>query len=414
MDLKNYDVCSDKMFVKATTINKLAKHSVKTYANATKQFCIANDDMFENIVKEMKDNEFGEIIDGTKIKPYDVEESITKQKLLIFKQYLLDKKSSSNTINNRMSHIRTLLGNCNVILPKPFKKEKDDKKLTLLRRKDISYIIEISNVHHKAILSFAGCTGLRVNDLVKLTIADFMYATRNYHNASSVEEFIETAPSGMVGYWELIPHKTKSHNLECCVCNTPESSDFILESLRHRMESIKKMNKKYGKDEKLELDDALFSSTQKYYKGFMNEHTFGVVLYGKNKKLQVKLKKELEEQLKRKEISLIEYQKKLEELPKIHPHALRHYFISVLNAYCSNKTIALKMEAHRSNVPTHKHYIGTSDELYGEDMIREHYEKLIPYLTFNYNVDYSEYSKMKQLVREFGDILSIDNPLEYM
>lgn len=403
--MENYDLRKDKLFKKIINNKDVAPATVTTYHDSVKQFCIANNKPLEQIVKEMKDGEYGEII-GNKIKPYNPEDSYTKECFDTFRDYLEEKQVKTSTIRQRIFDVRSVLRETNVILPKaPHFKEKREK-LILLRRKDIAYVMSICDVHTQAFLAYAASVGFRVKDVLQLTIGDFMYATRRYHNCTSVEEFLEKAPQNMVGYWEIIPNKTKRFSLECKVCNTPESSNLLLKSLRLRAKSIENKNKRTGRNEKLEFDDALFGSRNKYYKKAPNPKSFTILLNTKNKKLQEHLKRELKQQLENEVISLIEYRKKLEELPNIHPHALRHYFISVLNAYCENKTIALQMEAHASDVKSHKHYIGQSEELYDEDMIREHYEKLIPYLTFNRTIDVKEYLKFKEnerLLKEYQE-----------
>ena len=408
MDINSIN--NDKCFIKGTSVTPLTESTKEMYRRAIKVFCEANNNKpFSQLISEMKEGEYGEII-GNKIKPYDVEESLTKEYLTNFKNYMMNVQQISNSsMRTRQTHLRTMLNNNNIILPKRFIFQNDNKKLYLLTRKDIQYIMSISTLHNKAMLSFGGSTGLRISDICRLTIGDFMLATQKYHNSYSVEEFIDKAPLDMIGYWELTPQKTQKKNIECKVCNSPESSNYILESLRSRVESINAMNKNTGKNEVLEFDDALFGSREKYYKGYLNTKSLSIYLARKNKVFHEKLKRDLENDLKNRKISLMEYKKKCEELPRFHPHALRHYFISVLNAYCSNKTIALKMEGHRGDIPIHKHYIGQSDELFDEDMIREHYEKLIPYLTFNKTIDVKQYLQFKENEKMLGEYQNREN-----
>lgn len=377
-----YILEEDTLFKKVIS-NDLAPTTKRNKINYTKKFCSFMGETFEKIVLNMKKEEYGELIDGYKIIPYNVENSYTKDCLDGFKNYLESQELKESTIKIIINTVRTVLKEFNIILPKPPKfKKNNESSLNLLTQEDISYVLSQSNIHTQAFIVFAATTGLRLSDICNLTIKDYLYAVKKYHNCSSVDEFVNTAPLNMIGYWELYPQKTKKHGVIARVCNTPESNNLLLKSLKLRIECINELNQKYGKNESLTLDDNLFASREKYYKKSPIKGNFSVILYQKNKILQNKLRKDLKTKLDKKELSIVEYYKKLDELPKIHPHALRHYFISVLNAYCNNKTIALKMEGHAGNISIHKHYIGKSEDLYGEKMIREHYNSLIPYLSF--------------------------------
>ena len=76
-----------------------------------------------------------------------------------------------------------------------------------------------------------------------------------------LEDFIENAPSDMIGYWKFHPHKTQRFNIECQTFNDPESSNLILQNLRKlKNEYYPRKNRKNGLDLKPSKDDALFGS----------------------------------------------------------------------------------------------------------------------------------------------------------
>ena len=116
----------------------------------------------------------------------------------------------------------------------------------------------------------------------------------------------------------------------------------------------------------------------------------------------------LTDDLKNDKISINQYDKYITNLPIFKVHNLRHYFISVLRHYTVNRDIALIMEAHTSNIKTDKYYIGESNELFNEDTIRETYNTIEKYLTFNNNISISETDKMKKdnekLLNEYNNL----------
>ena len=52
------------------------------------------------------------------------------------------------------------------------------------------------------------------------------------------------------------------------------------------------------------------------------------------------------------------------------------------------------MEGHTSPYKMDKHYIGTSEELFNDKVIKETYENVLPYLTFNQKIDPVEYQDL--------------------
>lgn len=388
---------SDETFKKCLNKN-LSKNSLKVYKQSAKLFCELQDKTFTEVVETIKDSEYGEIIDGYKIKPYNPDEGLINTYFEDYVNYMIDKELSESTIKVRVQSMRNLFNQANIILPKSPVIEVPKKRLNLLTQEDINYVLSISTIHYQSLICLMGSTGLRLGDCLNLTIADFMIATSRYHNFTNVEDFIKNAPSDMIGYWELYPEKTKRKGMICKVCNTPESSNKLLLSLRMRQESIDKINKEKNKCLKLEMEDSLFGSRQQNFKKCSNVGSISILLSRKNNPFQEHKRRQLKEKLEKEEINLKQHQDQINNIPKFHAHALRHYFISVLNAYEPNKTIALLMECHRSDVKTHEHYIGQSEELYSEDMIREHYQKLIPYLTFDKHTTVEDHKK--QLMNE--------------
>lgn len=203
----------------------------------------------------------------------------------------------------------------------------------------------------------------------------------------------------MMGFWTLIPHKTESINLECRVCNTPESSDYILDSLTERKDYLKKRGLK------LELDDALFSSRNKSFKGFYSEASLSPLFTLKNKLVFDYRKKELDRQYREHLLSRREYREAIGDIPKFHAHALRHFFTTTVRNYTTNRDVSLIMEGHTSPYKMDAHYVGKNEEMFSDDVIKETYRGIINCLTFNLKIDPKEYHELKITQRNYEEQL---------
>ena len=393
------DIMEDYEFKKTILNDNVAEQTKKTYAKSLKLFCEFVGKPYTEIVEEIKAEQY-DWIEDNKIIRYNPNEGIVNKYIIGFLNHYKEKGNKESTLSIKEKHIRTCLKKSEIILPSIYIKHRNNQeKKNILTRKDIGYVIEHSNIHHKALISFAGSTGLRVSDLRRLTIEDFMENTRDYHDYYDVDEFIEKAPYGMMGFWTLIPHKTESINLECRVCNTPESSDYILDSLTERKDFLEK------KGLKLEFDDALFSSRNKSFKGFYSEASLSPLFTLKNKLLFEYRKKELDRQYREHLLSRREYREAIENIPKFHAHALRHFFTTTVRNYTTNRDVSLIMEAHTSPHKMDSHYVGKNEEMFSDDVIKNTYRKIINCLTFNLKIDPREYHELKITQRNYEEQL---------
>ena len=230
----------------------------------------------------------------------------------------------------------------------------------------------------------------KIDKILKSPTLDYLEATYNYHETLDLDEFMETYHNNMVGYWEFTPHKTIKSGLVCKTCNSGESSNYIIESLKARLIAIEKYNKLHDTDIKLTVDDALFSNKNQHYIGHITENGLSNVIGEKNRIFKEYKIRTIKEDLNNKKITMPEYKKLKNNLPIFKLHNLRHYFISTLRRHGINRDVSLIMEAHTSDIATDKYYIGESEELFNEEYIRETYSKVEKYLTFNYNLSVFE------------------------
>lgn len=405
MEISVETIKADETFKKAIT-NNLSKQSIHTYSESVMMFCRINKKYsFTDLVNEIREEQYDTISEGKVIR-YNPDMGKVNQYFKNLITYYQDENKSVNTINTRIGHVRTVLKKVGIILPSKIKLETAQQKPRILSQTEISNILDYCDIWQKSYITFLACTGMRVHDFVNLTIDDFIDATFQYHNCIDVEEFLREAPNDMMGYWKFIPHKTKRIGLECRVCNTPESSNIILETLRIRADKLKE------KGESLKGDDPLFISENNGWNRKLLKKTVTGTFWRINKKFQKELEESLLKQLQAREISKKEFNIKKECLPKLHPHGLRKFFTTSVRNYTSNRDVSLIMEGHTSPYKMDKHYVGVNDELFGDDVIKETYQQIIPYLTFQKRIDSKEYYQLRMVQDKYLEQVAINQELQ--
>ena len=385
--MEEYNIYDDPELNRIITNNNLSPYTQNGYYDAAKQFSRINQKPYYKIVEEIKELQYDRIEENHIIR-YNPNHSQINTYLNNFINHCFELGNKPSTIKSKNNQIRTILRKSGIILPKPPRIDRTYQRKKILTKKDIKYILEKSTIPQQALITFLASTGMRLYDALSLTIDDFIEATSDQHKYYNINDFLDNAPQDLLGYWVFTPNKTKKLGVECRVCNTPESSNHILLNLRERQRILEK------KGLSIEHEDPLFSSRQQKYKRPIIKEGISSGFWKKNRILQQYKMKTLQNDLENNRITYKQYQKKIENLPKFHAHALRHFFTTTVRNYTTNRDISLIMEGHTSPFAMDKHYIGTSEELFNDETIKETYKTIIPYLTFNQEIDPLEYQEL--------------------
>lgn len=313
----------------------------------------------EKIISHGTDEDGNQILEKTMTK-FNVNSPNSKIKLYLdtFTNYCKAEKNSNNTINSNLMLIKAFLKYYDVQLPKSETLKEDTKKWYLLSKEDFKYIINDSTITHASLIKFLMSSGMRITDASSLTIGDFMQATSEYHNYVDVDEFIDNAPSDMIGTWYFHPHKTMKFEVPCLTFNDPESSNLILQNLRKLKNQYSKyVKRKYDIDRAMSKSDALFGSQKSHFKEPLLPGPVAGRFWEKNKKLRDHHINILKEKISKGELSQEDYEKEVEKIPRFHAHACRKYFETMIAKNCGNLRICTLMEGHVSPVSTDSSYI---------------------------------------------------------
>lgn len=393
MLMKKSDIVDDPSFQKYVKKKNLTQSTLDNYIFSLQQFTNANQQRLDPMIKEILEEQYPFIDEDGRIHEYNPEYSKVDDYLLKTVEYLRSKGNSDHSIYAHLVRIRTVLSSLNVKLPKMIELDKTRKKWNGLSREDISYIKSICPLHQQAIVVFLACTGIRIGDARNLQIKDLMAATFPYHQCTEIDDFLDQAPSDMIGYWQFIPQKTKKHKIQCKVYNTPESNNLLLKSLHRRRSSIEKLNLKNGTDLKLEKNDYLFTSRIKNFKGQLNENTITTLFSRRNKEFREHKLRLLSQDLEKKVISKETYDQKLDEIPQFFAHSLRKFFITTLARNRVDLRASAFLEGHKPLMENDDSYV---DGEYLADLIWNEYERVIPYLTFDRDSESFEIERKNQ------------------
>ena len=283
--------------------------------------------------------------------------------------------------------IKAFLKYYDIQLPQRETLKDDTKKWYILSKEDFKYIINDSTITHASLIKFLMSSGMRITDASSLTIGDFMEATSEYHDYVDVDEFIDNAPSDMIGTWYFHPHKTMKFEVPCLTFNDPESSNLILQNLRKLKNQYSKyVKRKYDIDRVMSKSDALFGSQKSHFKEPLLPGPVAGRFWEKNKKLRDHHINILKEKISNGELSQEDYEKEVGKIPRFHAHACRKYFETMIAKNCGNLRICTLMEGHVSPVSTDSSYIK-----HDINEVKETYLAAIPDLSLE-NTDVKVYT----------------------
>ena len=362
---EDYHVKDDAIFKDYVQKKKsLSEHSIRAYRNSLNKLCKATEETLYDIVDICKKEQRPRIEEDNSItlfSPNDFDSSINIY-LGQFVEYCEAEGNKNTTINDNMRAIRTFFNFYEVKLPNWKPLEDDSEDWYMLTKDDIRFVLNDSTIVHSAIITFLLSTGMREEDACSLTIGDFMEATSSYHDYVDVEEFIDNAPNDMKGYWSFEPQKTQRYKVECKTFNSPESSNYILQSLRKiKNEYIPYKNKKDGLNLKISKKSALFGSRNAFYLDSLTPQSVTDAFTRKNVKLREWNISQIDLKIKNKEISEEDREENIKKIPKFHPHGLRKYFCNTVKKYGDVRT-CLVLEGHKSKISTDKSYIKISKD----------------------------------------------------
>ena len=159
-----------------------------------------------------------------------------KQRLIQFTLYMQTQNYSKSTIKNYLSRIKKIYKYHDIEIPEipPVRVEDSETYTDLPTQKEIRKAILYSKTKMKAVISFIASSGLRRSDVANLTIHDFIEATREYHDCTTIREVIQALDRKecIVPVWNITTQKTRTNHI---TFSSHESTSYILQLLKERL-----------------------------------------------------------------------------------------------------------------------------------------------------------------------------------
>ena len=210
-----------------------SEHTYKQYTRNIKAYSDFHNTTFEELLQEAEEDEE---------KISKVQKRRIKQRLTSYILYLHEEGKSNNTINTYLANVKQVYLHQDIEIPRlpSITKQEKESYTDLLTKQEITRAIENSNTKMKAIITTLASTGLRISDLVQITVHEFLIATKMYHNYEEEDlsdKVVFPILKGLQKKDNIIPMfkiKSVKTNIEHFTFCSPEATYFIIQMLLER------------------------------------------------------------------------------------------------------------------------------------------------------------------------------------
>jgi len=312
-----------------------SENTLKTYTSALNDYTTYQQATITELIREAEQDE--ENINKTSKRQI-------KTRLVNYRVHLQeDKQFSSNTIKMYLAMICKIYRHYDITIPvlPPIRVTSTETFEDIPTSDEIKNAILHSRTKNKALITFIASSGLRRSDVARLTIDDFLEATRDQHsNTDNVLSDLQELRKQrvIIPTWNIIDQKTGINHI---TFNSHESSLYIIQMLMERLSK-----------EELSRDKLLFNvKPDTISKNFRNLNT----------KLGMGWK---------------------EHRRHFHPHALRKYFATTLTGNDVDFLSTEFLLGHSLNRVQSSYYFANPERL------RQKYARIMNKLTFTLEVTY--------------------------
>jgi integrase len=161
-----------------------------------------------------------------------------KTRLLDFRNYLIDNGYAKETINTMMKRVTTFYRHYEIeIHHLPRVNIQSNVEIRIPTRAELQVAVESSRPLMKAIILFLASSGMSKVDMLKLTVGDFIRATSEYHNSTSINEVLPILNNrdDIIPLFALTRTKTNKFHYTFC---SPEAVTSIVNYLYSRKDTL--------------------------------------------------------------------------------------------------------------------------------------------------------------------------------
>ena len=207
----------------------LSPGSVKVYSHALGKYSEYNGMTLQELIQEADHEEE----QGIRWKRRTL-----KNRLIDFRNYLIDNGYAKETINTMMKRVTTFYRHYEIeIHHLPRTNIQSNVEIRLPTRDDLKLAVECSQPLMKSLILFLASSGMSKVDCLKLTVGSFIESTFDYHKTNDINEALTILnnTSDVIPTFALTRTKTNKFHYTFC---SPEATTSILNYLNSRNDKL--------------------------------------------------------------------------------------------------------------------------------------------------------------------------------
>lgn len=227
---------NNQLFKNFCKQRNLSSGSIKVYEHAINKYLEFNQQTLEELIDEADLEEE----QGIRWKRRTL-----KTRLTNFRNYIIDEGYAKETISTMMKKVTTFYRHYEIeIHHLPRININSTVEIRIPTQEDLQLAISSSKPLMQAIILFLTSSGMSRVDMLKLTVGDFLTATKPYHQTNNISEMMSKLKDrdDVIPTFALIRTKTNKFHYTFC---TPEATQYIVNYL-------------YSRKDKLTLNSPLF------------------------------------------------------------------------------------------------------------------------------------------------------------
>lgn len=235
---------NNELFIKFCKERNIRDSTKQGYVSTLLRYTSFHNCTIEELLNEANEDEKDRI---------PLKERRLKQRLLTYRNYLLESDLSSNTVKTYFSKLKTFYVHYEIEIPRlpdvKYTKQYETNYLDLPTKEHIRDALDISPLPIKALILFMSSSGTAKAETLSLTVEDFLKATKSYYISTKLNDILKelSEQDDIIPTIYLKRIKTDKYYYTFC---SSEASKYIIKYLRNR--------------DNLKLTDKLFPFTGSY------------------------------------------------------------------------------------------------------------------------------------------------------
>lgn len=220
---------NEQIFKNFCRERNLSPGSIKVYTHALNKYVDFNNKTLTELLDEAETEEDQRV---------RWKRRTLKNRLINFRNYLIDYGYSKETINTMMKRVTTFYRHYEIeIHHLPRVNIQSTVEIRIPTREELQTAVEASTPLMKAIILFLASSGMSKVDMLKLTVQDFITATSDYHKHTDIIEVLDNLKDldNVIPTFSLTRTKTNKFHYTFC---SPEATTCIVNYLYSRKEKL--------------------------------------------------------------------------------------------------------------------------------------------------------------------------------